>query len=97
MDNNILFQNTLYKVDDFYDLPRDLLWCKKCNNPIEKGGLQYVNIQTTPFFRINECFFHTNCYSSNVIEEYCSRPKSPHIRVYRGDQEEKSYYFTGST
>ena len=83
-DNDILLQNTLYDVDDFYHSPRDLLWCKKCERPIEVGGLQYVNIQNKPFFRINSCYFHRRCYDEKVCLKFCSRPNSPLIRLYKG-------------
>ena len=83
MTNNILFQDTLWEVDDFYETPRDLLWCKNCYNPIEKGGLRYVNIQTKPFDRINECFFHSRCFNENICRLYCNRPKSPCVKVFK--------------
>ena len=90
--DNIIFEKTLYQVEDFYRSGRmKLLMCSNCGCCIEKGGLLYEKTQFKPKLVINKIHFHFDCYSHRVSELEIDKEK-PHLVVMKkGERTEYNF------
>ena len=92
--DNIIFENTLYEVDDFYTAPRELLNCCNCGKYIMKDGLVYERIKFRPRMDIKRIHFHKTCFNPIVAEIELDKP-TPLIQIFKSGKAEE--YFMPSS